>query len=174
MARIKSPLYQMLDTIGDGSGETEMAGAPCVYKISPQVGDVYQQINILNIYIKFTGEAHSARYGKKRRLSNGIVVSIYNDLEGLCILTPTPITEIYQWGLQAGTSMYLSNTSDGVTVFVVRWQICNDSTAPIILDRASGKYIRFDVRDNLGLGGADLISHCVQAQGFIFKGYFRE
>lgn len=156
-------LNQMVSSVGDGSGTTEMAAAGAVYKVAPAVDWTYELYRI-NGYIEDNGKFQGAYYGATEALATGITLTVENASGTIATLTPYPITKIGHWALVAGVDMKFTDFSVGNDMCMIRWTFAK-SGPPIRLRGDDGEFLKFTVGDNLGVGGAALVSHLFQVQG---------
>lgn len=158
-------IYQSVDTVGNGTGTTEQATAAAIYKYVPPAGYI-AVIERMNIYIEDNGKFRGDYYGATGALTNGIVVSINNaNGDALKILTPQPVKSIGLWGLVAGVDVIVTDFVSGNDFFLIRWTF-GRSGRPIYLDADLGHYLKINIQDNLGAGGAALVSHRMHLQGW--------
>jgi len=150
---------QLLDSVGDGSGVTEMATTADSYMYIPPAGYVVY-LNRLNIFIedgtKFQGEL----YAGVAALSNGIIVTIENPAGVIHTLTPQPVKKTGHWTLVAGVDVRETDYIAGDDTYMVRWTFARGNS-PVRLDAGLGEFLNFQVRDTL----AGLVSQVAQVQG---------
>ena len=163
----KQKFVQLLSTNGYSTGVTQMAAAADVYLVAPPPGWVFSLHRCL-IYIEDNGKFRADYYGATGALTNGIVVSFEGKGKSLRLMTPKPIQKIWEWGLVAGTDVILTDVTTGSDVVLVRWSF-DKAGDPIRLRGSQNEYLKFDVRDNLGGGGAALVSHLVSVQGEMWE-----
>ena len=154
-------IYQMVDTVGDGSGTYDMNTTAASFFVVPPANKVYDLARI-NIYIADNGTFNENTYGGASALSNGIQVTVENAAGVVKLLTPDPIKRTFEWGLQSGVDVAWSDFAANNNVALVRWTF-NKAGSPIHLDGSKGEFLRFNVRDSL----ATLIRHKAQVQGII-------
>lgn len=155
----KHKVDRLLDTVGDGSGSTEMAGASAVYFCKPPHGKKYT-LSRVNVYIEDNGKFRGDRYGSSASLTNGINVTLYGTSGSLFCYTPQTIKKIGHWHLLAGVDMYFTNFPVGNDIVAVRWSFWKGS-GYMVLDGNKGEFLEFKVQDDL----SDLVSHLAQIQG---------
>lgn len=160
---INQRLEQLLSTNGDGTGTVEMAGAAAVYKITPPAGWTYE-LHRLNVYIEDDGKFRGDRYGATEALTNGIVITLENAGGVLATLTPQVIKQIGHWHLLAGVDVFITDYTAGNDHMSIRWTFTKGGGA-IKLVGDNGEFFKLNVQDDLGAGGAALVSHLVQIQG---------
>lgn len=165
----RNKIEQLLDTVGDGTGETEMVGnTPKAFFIQPPRGEIYV-INRLNVYIEegMNEKFDAAKYGATTALANGIMVTVENESGNLKTLNPLPITKIGHWNLVAGIDMFFTDFPSGTSdLCSVRWSFFKGSGAAFLIGD-NGEKIVMNVPDDLSAAG--LVSHIVQVQGFKFR-----
>lgn len=150
---------RLLDTIGDGAGETEMAGAPAIYKLVPPVGKEYT-VTRVNVYVESGQKFRGDGYGSASPLTNGIDITICDASGSIFRYTKQPITRMGHWHLLAGVDMSYRDATAGNSVASVRWSWYKGSGLTS-LNGDRGEFLQFAVRDNL----AHLESHLIQVQG---------
>ncbi len=167
----RNRIDQLLDTQGDGKGTIEMVDdTPKAFFIQPPVGEVYA-LNRMNIYIEegTNNKFDASKYGATTALSNGIIVSVQDANGNLLTLTPLPVTKIGLWDLGAGIDMFFTDFPSGTSdMAAIRWSFFKGAM-PIYLIGDNEEKLVMNVQDNLGAGGAALVSHIVQLQGFKFR-----
>jgi hypothetical protein len=152
-------LEQLFSTGGDGSGITEMAGLPALYKVSPPPGYTYElhRMNaVLEDGTKFSGDL----YGGISALTNGIVITTEGRKGVIVNHTPQPIKKSGHWALVAGVDMAMTDFTTGNDIITVRWTFTKGGDV-IRLSGNEGEFMQVNVRDTL----AGLVSHIIQVQG---------
>ena len=156
-----SRLDQLVDSVGDGSGITDMATIAGDYFVKPGLNELMQISRLLLVMeddAKFAGE----KYTGSGALSTGIVITKEDAGGVLHLYTPQPIKKLGHWGLVAGVDMVLTDFTTGNDIVLVRWTLSKaDHTT--FLDGRKGEFIRFAVRDTL----AAAVEHIVQVQGTV-------
>jgi len=155
---------QLLDSSGAGTATTEMATTAGTYKIVPPAGSTYY-LNRVNIYIEDDAKFQGGYYGGTGALSNGIIVRVSDGSGVLKTLTPQPVKKIGHWGLVAGVDVYMTDFTTGNDIFLIRWTFAKGSAA-VKLSGDDGEFLEFITQDNMGAGGAALVSHIAQVQGW--------
>ena len=156
---------QLLDTVGDGSGTTDMTrSTTTIYKVVPGATEQFRLARI-NVYIEegVNEKFDAALYGSTQAIdSTGIVISI-DDGDGLIeTLTPFPITQIGHWDLLAGVDMKFTNFPSGAADYCgVRWSFNKHIPGGLIIDGSRGEFLKFLVQGDL----SDLVDHRAQVQG---------
>lgn len=167
----RNKVEQLLDMSGDGSGTTEMVDdSPNGFFVQPPPGEVYV-LNRLNLYIEeaMSTKFDAAKYGATTALANGIIVTVQDVNGNLNTLTPLPITKIGLWDLVSGIDMLFTDFPAGASdMAAVRWTFSKADGAVFLIGDNEEKLV-MDVRDDLGAGGAALVSHIAQVQGFKFR-----
>jgi hypothetical protein len=163
MATPGDMLYEMLTKTGDATGSADMVGAAAVYKLVAKPGYEFVLVR-MNIYVEDNGQFRGDRYGSTGALTNGIRVRVM-DTDGSVIkdLTPYTIKKIGHWGLQAGIDVYGTNYTTGNNTWLVRWTFERGGNRIVL---QPGQYLEFETQDNMGAGGAALVEHYAQVQGF--------
>ncbi len=158
---------QLMSTVGDGSGTSEMIDATGTYKITPPAGKRYH-IHRLNVYIEEgqNEKFDAALYGSTSALNTGIVVTAEDSTAVLHAFTPDDgIKKIGEWSLVAGVDMDFTDFPSGASDYcAVRWTLAKHG-GPVTLDGDLNQELKMSVLSSLGTGGALLVSHRVQAQG---------
>jgi len=152
---------QLFDSVGNGTGTTEMAAAADDYFIVPGANELIEVARILMVMEdngKFAGELYTAAGA----LSTGIKITKENAGGVLHTYTPQPIKKIGHWGLLAGVDVILTDFTTGNDIFIVRWTL-SKSEHQTILDGRNGEFLKFEVNDTL----VAAVSHLVSAQGTV-------
>lgn len=164
-------IEQLLSVNGDGTGETEMVNAtPKGYFIAAPAGEIYV-INRMNVYIEvgMNDKFDAAKYGATTALTNGIILTVQNAFGNLKTMTPHTIKKIGHWNLGAGIDAFYTDFPAGSSdMAAVRWTFTKGN-GPIFLIGDNGEKLVLDVLDDLGAGGAALVSHIVQVEGLKFR-----
>ena len=154
-----------MDTVGDGSGTTDMTrSTTTIYKVVPGTTEQFRLARI-NIYVEdgVNEKFDAALYGATQAIdSTGIVVSVDNASGLIETLTPQPITQIGHWDLVAGVDMKFTNFPSGAADYCgVRWTFAKHIPGGLIIDGSRGEFLRFHVQGDL----SDLVDHRAQVQG---------
>jgi hypothetical protein len=152
-------LEQLFSTGGDGSGVTEMAGLPAIYKVAPPPGYRYELFRlcvVLEDATKFSGDL----YGGISALTNGILITTEGRQGVITNHTPQPIKKSGHWSLVAGVDMAMTDFATGNDIITVRWTFARGGSN-IVLDGNEGEFMQVNVQDTL----AGLVSHIIQVQG---------
>ena len=111
----------------------------------------------------------ASKYGPTTALTNGIIVTVQDANGNLNTLTPQTITTIGHWNLVTGKDMFFTDFPAGASdMSAVRWSFFKGDV-PIYLIGDNEEKLVMDVLDDLGAGGAALVSHIVQVQGKRFR-----
>ena len=153
----KERINQLLSTVGDGSGVTEMATTAAVYQIIPASNEIYKLERML-LYIEDLS-FRADFYGATAALTNGIIVTKEDGSGVIDTLTPEPIKKLYHWGLVSGIDVETS-TDPGNDATIIRWTFSKGG-GPLILDGRLGHFLKFNVQDSL----AALDSQLANIQG---------
>lgn len=156
-------IEQLLDTVGDGSGTTNMATTSDTYLIAPPAGTVYA-LNRLNAYIEdgINQKFGANLYGALPALTTGIDISVEAASGRLKLLSPMSIQKIGHWGLLTGVDMFFTNFPDSsADMAMVRWTFKKGGGA-IWLNGDKGEFLQIIIHDDL----SDLVEHTVSVQGF--------
>ncbi len=150
----------LLDSVGDGSGTTEMATTADEYMYKPSVNVIVER---LLIGMESTTRMSPDEYGDLTALSNGIdVTAKYANGDVLHRFTIQPIKATWHWGLLAGSDVQPSAFEAGSDRILVRWTL-SKAAYPFRLLGTEGQYFSFNVRDDL----SGLTSHLVSLQGYV-------
>ena len=156
-------IEQLLDTVGDGTGTTDMVSGSGVYKIVPPIGEKYDLFR-MNVYIEDSSKFRADRYSGAGALSNGVDITIQDTSGSICRLTPLPITKIGHWNLLAGIDTFVTDFSIGNDMVAVRVTFSRGG-GNILLDGNKGQFFQVNVQDDL----SDLVSHLIKVQGKIIS-----
>lgn len=156
---------QLLDTVGDGNGTTDMTRATStVYKCVPGATEQFALAR-MNVYVEDgVNEKFDARfYGSTQAIdSTGIVITVEDGSGIIETLSPHPITKIGHWDLLAGVDMKFTNFPSGAADYCgVRWTFRKHIPGGLIIDGSRGEFLKFHVQGDL----SDLVDHRVQVQG---------
>ena len=152
---------QLFDTVGNGTGTTEMATIADDYFIVPGANEFIEVARILMVMeddAKFAGE----KYTGSAALSTGIKITKENASGVLHTYTPHPIKKIGHWGLLAGVDVILTDFTTGNDIFIVRWTL-SKAEHKTTLDGRKGEFLKLEVNDTL----VAAVSHLVSAQGSV-------
>lgn len=152
-------IEQLMDTVGDGTGATEMAGASAVYKCAPPMGKEYTLAR-MNVYVESGQKFRGDGYGSASPLANGIDITIQNAAGSLFRYTPQAIKRIGHWHLLSGVDMQYTDATAGNSVASIRWSFHLGSSYTC-LNGDKGEFLQVETRENL----AHLVSHLIQIQG---------
>lgn len=152
-------LEELFDTVGDGSGQTEMAAASNIYKVVPPLGIKYF-VNRINIYVEDVPKFRGDRYGSSASLTNGIDITVHNGSGSIFRYTNSPIKRIGHWNLLSGIDMFFTDFPSGNDIAAVRWSL-DKSGDPLELNGNDSEFIQIKVQDDM----SDLVSHIAKAQG---------
>ncbi len=156
-------IYRILDTVGDGSGTTDMAvdgsTTPVVFMVKPADGETFK-FKRLNLVACATSFDRADRYGDLT-LATGFEIYTGNSLGVTKDFTAQlKITAWPMWGLLAGSDIPTS-AGVGFDSFSVRWTFDKGSGEDIELVGSQGDYFAIKVNDNV----AALIYQYVMLQG---------
>lgn len=156
---------QSFDTVGDGTGVTEMATTAAEYKIVPPADELYNvaQITVMvEDNVKFRGD----RYGATTALANGVVASVKDSGDQVVSsLTTEPVKKMSSWMLEANGNVHFTDFPQGNDVVSVALSFPNG----LRIDGTMGHYLSLEVQDNLGVGGAALVSHKAAAHFLVLR-----
>jgi len=152
---------QLLDSVGDGSGTTEMAAAADAYFVTPGANEFIELARVL-VYMEDNGKFAGEKYTATAALADGIVITKENAGGVLHTYTPQPIKTIGHWGLLAGVDVILTDFTTGNDMFIVRWTL-SKAEHKTTLDGRKGEFFKVDVKNTL----VAAVSHIMSAQGSI-------
>lgn len=157
---IADRIDHLLDTVGDGSGQTEQAAAADEYVYKPGIGVVAILVRLL-FGMETSGMIVPDRYGDQVALANGIKICVKDKSEAVIHdFTPNPIKATWHWGLLAGVDVRPAFQA-GTDRAIIRWTF-SKAGYPTIVNGDKGEYFSVNVRDSL----AALTSHLMQLQGY--------
>ena len=154
-------LDQLISTVGDGTGVTNMAAAAADYTVTPGANEVVNIARLLLIMEdagKFAGEKYTAAAA----LTTGIIITKENASGVLHTYTPQPIKKIGHWALVAGVDMVLTDFTTGNDIVMVRWTL-SKAEHETILDGTKGEFLKVEINDTL----VALVEHIMQVQGTV-------
>lgn len=157
---------QALDTVGDGSGTTNMATTSDTYFIAPPAGTIYA-LNRLNAYVEdgINEKFGADLYGGIAALTTGIDISVEDANGRLKLLTPKRIQKIGHWGLLAGVDMFFTDfPASSADMAMIRWTFEKGGGA-IWLNGDKGEFLQMVIHDDL----SDLVEHRAAVQGFRYR-----
>jgi len=169
----KTPIYQPLDTTGDGTGTTNANGdysggglGLTEFKIAPSAGQVFSIARMV-VSLEDTKTLAANLYGKDITLANGIEVQVRNAAGALYDLTSgDPVITNADWGHFCYDVQVLNfGTNPSTEHLVVRWTFAKSGQS-LILDGNAGEYLAVLLNDDL----TGLISHMFEVQGFRVSG----
>jgi hypothetical protein len=152
-------LDRLIDTVGDGTGLTEMAAIARDYFVRPgpnELVHVGRLLMVMEDNAKFAGEKYTAAGA----LTNGIVITLENPAGVIHNFTPQPIKKIGHWALLAGVDVVVTDFTTGNDLYMVRWTM-DKAENHVILDGRKGEFFKVAVRDTI----ATAVSHLIQVQG---------
>ena len=157
---------QLLDTVGDGSGITDMTrSTSTIYKCVPPSGTRYVLAR-MNVYVEdgVNEKFSAALYGATQAIdSTGIVMTVENAGGIIHTVNPDPITKIGQWDLNAGVDMFFTDfPSGGSDYCAVRYTFAKHVPGGLLIDGTLGEFFKFHVQGDL----SDLVDHRVKMQGY--------
>jgi hypothetical protein len=141
-------VFCMFDTVGDGTGETEMATASNVYKMTPPRDEKYR-VCCIGVYIESDEKLKPNMYMPDASLLNGIDMTINNTSGSVVRLTPEPITKIGHWYFESGEQFQASDQA-----LIIQWK------TDIVVDGHSGEFLKVTVQDDL----SELVSHLMRVR----------
>jgi len=163
----RTPIYQYLDLVGDGSGQTNAtdnyAGAVEEFKIVPAATETFV-IHRMIISLSDTKTLAADQYGKNITLANGIEVKVIDSAGDLFDLTNgVPITTNAEWGhLCYDVNVLNFGTNPANEHLVVRWTF-DKSGQPLYLRGSKGEYLAVQLHDDL----SGLLTHNFLVQGYV-------
>jgi len=158
----KEIIVQRLDTVGDGSGSSNMAVdgsvTPVIFRIKPPAGEIWR-IASWNIYVQDSGTFDASLWGNGITLANGIATSFFDGTSSISLLQHT-IKSSGDVSAVATRIDYLTMGS-GDTILTAHWDFI-----------LQGQYIRLvgDNNEELRVVISDdltgLTAQYVQAMGY--------
>ena len=165
MANPADAIYQLMSTDGHGGGLTSLVQTSGkTFKITAPQNTEYILVR-MNVYLEDDGQFRGDRYGSSSALSNGIVIRVL-DTDGSTLLDFTngwAIKKIGHWSLLAGVDVAGTNYTTGNNTWLVRWTMAKAGKEIIL---KPGQSMALITQDNMGAGGAALIEHFAQMQGY--------
>ena len=159
---ISDRISQLLSTVGDGSGITEMASATInEYIYKPASGTVAILERAL-ITIEDATIFAANKYGGVTALTNGLSVTLKDGNDAtIHNFSPNAIKKTYHWGLMAGSDVTPEAFAAGADRVVIRWTFTKGGY-PLVINGDKGEYFSVNVTDDL----SGLVSHLIQIQGY--------
>jgi len=158
----KEAIFQLLDTVGDGSGTKNANGdystTPASFKLKHSVGRA--SIERMIVMIEDEGVVDSGKYGNGLTLVNGVRVYLKNASgEVIEEYTTFPIKSNGDW---AGHCHDLTRHAwgGGNEIESIRWTF-SKSGQPILIDFYLGEYLEVYLNDDF----SGLVSHYFNVQG---------
>ena len=161
MARNKG-IFRLLDTVGNGTGDTEAIGDYSVVATSFKITDTtgWGSIERLIVMIEDTGSFDSGLYGNGLGLTNGIRVYVKNvSDEVLQELTSFPILTNGDWAGHCHDFNHF-NWGSGNEVASIRWTF-SKSGQPALIKFDHGEYLEVLLNDDF----SNLVKHRFTVQG---------
>lgn len=159
---IHKPIFQLLDTVGDGSGINEAvgdySGTPQGFKFKPSIGSAL--IERVIIMIEDGGSFDSGLYGNGISLTNGIKVYLKDKDDN--IINEYTSFPIKTNGDLAGHCHDFNhfNWGAGNEVASIRWTF-SKAGEPIFISAHEGEYLEFYLNDDF----SGLVKHRFTIQG---------
>jgi len=143
-------LYQLMDTVGDGTGNfdanIDASGAPIEFKLSPAFGKTYHVFRLL-IQIGDAGVFDTGKYGNNIVLTNGLRLTKCDANGELFAYTGQHVVFTnLDWGIHSHDLSYF-NFGLGDNGITIRWSFWKTGS-PIILDGNKGEYLAIVLNDN--------------------------
>lgn len=162
MRYAKEAIFQLLDTVGDGSGIKEAIGDyssnPTSFRLKHNSGKV--RIIRMIVMVEDTGSFDSGLYGNGVSLTNGIRVYVRNKADEIIQeYTSFPILTNGDWAGHCHDFNHFTYGS-GNEVASIRWTF-NKSGQAIFLDFFQGDYLEVYLEDDF----SDLVKHRFSVQG---------
>lgn len=162
MPENNKPIYQLLDTIGDQLGSTEVNGdysvTPQGFKFKPTENSAL--IERAFIMIEDSGSFDSGLYGNGLSLTNGIRVYLRDKDDNIITeYTSFPIKTNGDWAGHCFDFNHF-NWGAGNEVAAVRWTF-SKAGEPIFISAHKGEYLEFYLNDDF----SGLIKHRFTIQG---------
>ena len=144
----KSPIYQFLDTVGDGSGSTEANINLGTFKFKPGAGEI-AEIHRMVVHID-DGSAFSAdSYGNVvGPLTNGVLVEVRRASDDSVLIDLTsgePIKSNGDWSHFA-YDLDIYGFTGGRNIMAVRWTFAKGGEA---LKLSQHEYLAVQIQDDL-------------------------
>lgn len=162
---VSTALYQFADTVGDGSGTTNMgvdgSGTPVIFKVAPAAGDIYRIARII-VAVRDTGSFDSGGWG-----SNGgtpLTEGIYMDIVQDSVETPliaSPIQSHYDMASMCHDVIH-NDWGSGDEFITFRFTFTKAGQY-IRLIGDDGDSLMFTINDDL----THLVNQVISAQGYV-------
>ena len=161
------PIFQFMDTVGDGSGSYQATGnyssAVTNFKFTDLNGAGFSgraEIHRLLVKVQDVGALDADKYGNGITLTNGIVLTLRDSSDAVVYTyTAAPVKSSGDW---AGLCYDVQNLAFGTgdEILAVRWTFSR-AGAPIKIDCDEGYYLNLALNDDL----SGLTAHTFQLQG---------
>lgn len=120
---VKNSLYQVLDSNGDGTGNTNGVGdystVPGIFYIQPPEGVRYQ-INRMIVHAETKGGIDAGFYGNGIKLDSGIIVRTLQNNRYTNLTANHPVKNTGQWGMFC-YDVNILDKGKGNNHMLVRW-----------------------------------------------------
>ena len=161
----KEAIYQLMDTVGDGSGTTNAIGnysdigaGLTEFRLKHNTG--VQELRRLLVYIEDSGSLDAALYGNGQILTNGIRIQLRNSsAQVLEEYTAFPILSNGDWAGHCHDAVPLS-WGTGNQILSIRWTF-SKSGQPIYVNGFQGEYLTILLNDDF----SGLVKHLFIVQG---------
>jgi len=157
-SNVGKQIHKVLDSVGDGSGTTNMATTTDEYFYKPLAGEVFEMHKIIITWSDATTPTH-ALYGGITALSTGCLLKVLNDTEDkLDLLHTEVIKDNTDLARHSTWWNIFSAASVGLGSFVIDF-----GNRPVtIVNDGDNQRISYNVQDDL----SGLLKHTVAVIGF--------
>ena len=167
---VPTPIYQHLDTNGDGTGIKnaigDYSGSAETFYFQPAAGKIARITRMIVLIRGPKAQFYTDSYGSVGELTNGVTVRVQNDSGTLVDLTNgLPVKTNGNWGHYCfDAEVYPSSVGNTDTYLRVRWTF-EKAGYPLRLVGDNNERLEVVLNDNFdGVNG--LVEHFFHAQGY--------
>lgn len=154
---------QMLCTVGDGTGTTEMTrSTSTIYKYAPASDEIAHINRLTFMFAEGSNEKFSAdKYGVDAALNTGVLITVESDGGQLLNLTPHPIANIADF-MGISSREYFSDLPSGSSDFLsITFNFLKMFDSGIILDGKEGEYLKVHIQGD----ASGIVEHHAHVSG---------
>lgn len=166
-ARRKLPFVRKLDTVGDGTGNSDFTGDysganATSARLNAAPNQVLTVTRLVIHIVDSTGSYNPSLYGGLAALTNGVKFSIKNDAGTLVDFSGNggagPVKNMGSFSHYGKPEV--ADASQGTLSFAVHWELYDKFHPGILLDGSDGDYLCVDFNDDFtGLNHHHFVAH---------------